>query len=78
MSPKKTSTSRSTAQQLVDDLRTMKGVKIHISQLVALPEAGANIAIFDARWLSETSVQLQWNSRIVMMDDYATLPGQAR
>ncbi len=54
------------------------GAKIHISQLVALPEAGANIAIFDARWLSETSVQLQWNSRIVMLDDYATLPGQAR
>ena len=54
------------------------GAKIHISQLVVLPEAGAHIAIFDARWLSETSVQLQWNSRLVMLDHYATLPGQAR
>ena len=54
------------------------GAKIHISQLVVLPEAGANIAIFDARWLSETSVQLQWNSRLVMLDDHATLLGQAR
>ncbi len=54
------------------------GAKIHVSQLLALPEAGTNIAIFDARWLSETSVQLQWNSRLVMLDDHATLLGQAR
>jgi hypothetical protein len=54
------------------------GAKIHVSQLVALPEAGASIAIFDARWLSESSVQLQWNSRLVMLDDHATLIGQER
>lgn len=53
------------------------GVLIHISQLAELPEAGTSIEILDDRWLSETSVQLQWNSGLVLLDNRASLLGQA-